>query len=319
MAANSADRLPRALDCSDLAKEWPIWKQQFHIFMIANNKINEDERNKIAIFLWLVGDHGVEIYNTLFPSNGDMKAMFGEIVETNTKKDDKGDAAKKEEKGRTLDDVITAFDSYCLPRKNLAIEAFKFNLIEQKENQPFAEFETALRKQMAFCEFECANCHASYADRMLRDRIIVGIQNKTLQLKLLDAKDEPLKNVVEMCKTYEAASKHKQLIQTNDVHHLNSVEKDAGNWKIDTIQRSELHKASCYNCGQPFNGSHRRYCPAKNVTCNNCGKRGHFMKFCKAPKINSNSDISREPVRTTHEVKQRNDKDVNMIAWADSE
>nr|XP_049465482.1 uncharacterized protein LOC125907434 [Anopheles coluzzii] len=120
-----------------------------------------------------------------------------------------------------------------------------------------------------------------------------------------------------MCKTYEAASKHKQLIQTNDVHHLNSVEKDAGNWKIDTIQRSELHKASCYNCGQPFNGSHRRYCPAKNVTCNNCGKRGHFMKFCKAPKINS--DISREPVRTTHEVKQRNDKDVNMIAWADSE
>lgn len=70
-------RLPQPLDCSNLAKEWPKWKQQFHIYMIANNKNSETKQNKLATFLWLIGDRGVEIYNTLFPNNGDVESMFG--------------------------------------------------------------------------------------------------------------------------------------------------------------------------------------------------------------------------------------------------
>lgn len=99
-----------------------------------------------------------------------------------------------------------------MPQRNVTMEAFEFNSIVQKERQPFAEFETELRKQIQHCDFNCA-CGVSYEDRMLRDRIIVAIQNKQLQIKLLDGKDQPLKDVIERCKVFEAANANKILLQ----------------------------------------------------------------------------------------------------------
>ena len=61
----------------------------------------------------------------------------------------------------TLDIVLRAFDDYCLPRKNIAMESYKFNTVVQKENQTFAHFETELRTQLRFCEYNC-NCGATY-------------------------------------------------------------------------------------------------------------------------------------------------------------
>ncbi|XP_035917797.1 uncharacterized protein LOC118515209 [Anopheles stephensi] len=172
---------------------------------------------------------------------------------------------------------------------------------------------------MAFCEFECDNCQASYADRMLRDRLIIGIRDKSLQLKLLDAKDEPLNNVVEMCKIHEAASEHKQLFEKSEAQSLNSVEMQDGSKDVAAIQRSDFHNVSCFNCGQAYNGSHRRYCPAKNVNCNNCGRRGHLKKFCKAAKNNNTTRVPLEATRAQIGSKQKIEKNVHMIAWSESE
>lgn len=200
-------RLPNPLDCTNLAAEWPKWKQTFLIYMIANKRDGDSEQSKIATFLWLIGQRGVEIFNTLFPNDGSFDGMFGVggaqaiggvgavageagavagraaavADEVGAVADGVGVAAGG---GRTLGDVIKAFDDYCLPRRNVAMEAFKFNMITQKEKQSFGNFETELRTQLQYCEFECTNCHTSYADRLLRDRIIVGVQDKKLATKV---------------------------------------------------------------------------------------------------------------------------------------
>ena len=60
---------------------------------------------------------------------------------------------------------------------------------------------------------------------MLWDRIIVGVQDKVLQLKLLDGKDEPLSSVVDTCKVYEAAAANKLYLQHKEekvVHSFGS-------------------------------------------------------------------------------------------------
>lgn len=283
-------RLPQPLDCTNLAREWPKWKQQFYIYMIASNKNADVERNKIATFLWLIGERGVEIYNTLFPNAGDVDSMFGgATVAAGTVAAETvaaGNAAAavgatgvsagnvnatgtgRQNVQRTLADVITAFDGYCLPRKNVAMEAFKFNMIVQKEKQSFADFETALRTQLAYCEYECATCHSSYADRMLRDRIIIGVQDKKLQLKLLDGKDEPLRSVVETCKIFEAATENKQLLDNKAHHEMHVIVEEPVKEDVAVVK-----KASCYNCGQNFNERHRLFCPARKVNCDACGRR----------------------------------------------
>uniref|UniRef100_A0A8D8NJ45 (northern house mosquito) hypothetical protein n=1 Tax=Culex pipiens TaxID=7175 RepID=A0A8D8NJ45_CULPI len=339
-------RLPQQLDCSNLAKEWPKWKQQFHIYMIANNKNAEPEQNKIATFLWLIGERGVQIYNTLFPNNGDVESMFGVPAAAAAVAAPAGQAPAApgaedndpQPPARSLVEVITAFDGYCLPRKNVAMEAFKFNMIVQKEKQSFADFETALRTQLGYCEFECLTCHSSYADRMLRDRIIIGVQDKKLQLKLLDGKDEPLARIVETCKIFEAAAENKQLLDRRTPQtEINKVAEQAsqGENEVAAVKGGPM----CFNCGQPYNGRHRRYCPANNVNCDSCGRRGHFMKFCRASKSSSNnrssgsteqgnshraagnqrSNIHRAAAASSSQDQRAVNTTVQSVNWADAE
>ena len=40
----------------------------------------------------------------------------------------------------------------------------------------------------------------------------------------------------------------------------------------------------CYFCGNPFSHDHRKFCPAREVTCNLCKKRGRLAKCCNASK-----------------------------------
>ncbi|XP_055587864.1 uncharacterized protein LOC129740274 [Uranotaenia lowii] len=323
------DRLPPPLDCSNLAKEWPKWKQQLNIYLIATNKHTDPERNKIALFLWLVGERGVEIYNTLFPNTGDVDSMFGaeESGGAGRADDDDADGGAADPENplqirqtpRTLVQVIEAFDAYCLPRKNTAMEAFKFNMIVQKERQPFADFETALRTQLAYCEFLCQSCHTSYADRMLRDRIIIGVQDKKLQLKLLDGKDEPLARIIEMCKIFEAANENKLLLERKGQQvEVHLVEKTPEEEKSNDVKDVAAIKASlCYNCGQPYNGRHRQYCPARNENCHACGRRGHFKRFCKSSKPGDDRSVGGKPSEKSK--RSNNTKFVHSLNWADTD
>lgn len=175
----------------------------------------------------MIGQGGVEIFNTLFPNDGSCISMFGQInledaagnIEANA--NDRSDGTDNDDNlivQQKLEDVLKVFEDYCLPRKNVAMEAFKFIMIVQKEKQLFGSFETELRTQLQYCEFQCSNCHTSYADRMLRDCIIIGVQDKKLQLKLLDGKDDPLPKIVETCKVFEAAADNKQLLDRKSIN-----------------------------------------------------------------------------------------------------
>ncbi|XP_055599711.1 uncharacterized protein LOC129748930 [Uranotaenia lowii] len=315
MASSMELRLPQPLDCSNLSREWPKWKQIFSIYLIATNKMNEPEQNKIATFLWLVGNRGVEIYNSLFPNDGSFDGMFG--TEPGMDEEEEADGERGDVNHvvvaaarRTLCDVIKAFDDYCLPKKNITMEAFKFNAIRQSEKQSFSSFETELRTQVQFCEYECTNCHTSYADRMLRDRIIVGVEDKVLQLKLLDGRDNPLHQVVEMCKVYETAAANKQLLDRNGAMEVKTVMEQAA---VSEPQKVELVKRSCFNCGQPFDRQHRQQCPAKEIKCRRCGIIGHYQRFCKS------SDGGREYRAPRDGSNKFNIKNVRSIDWRNTE
>ncbi|KAL7724149.1 hypothetical protein ACLKA6_017656 [Drosophila palustris] len=157
------------------------------------------------------------------------------------------------------------------------MESFKFNTIVQKEKQPFSEFETELRKQIKYCEFMC-NCGSSYQDRLLRDRIIIGVHDKRLQLKLLDGHNETLASVIEKCKTFEAAYVNKMYLDRNaTTSNVCSVDQAAK----ETSTTVAAIARKCYNCGGPFTPTHLRVCKANGVTCNACGRVGHFSQWCK--------------------------------------
>ncbi|XP_062701082.1 uncharacterized protein LOC134285072 isoform X2 [Aedes albopictus] len=194
------------------------------------------------------------------------------------------------------------------------MEAFKFNSIAQKEKQTFAEFETELRTQIQYCEFSCAKCQTPYSDRMQRDRIIIGIQDKKLQLKLLDGRDDPLAKIIETCKIFKAASENKQLLDRKDnlldVKLVSKkVEADSEVKTVDVVTRNR-----CYSCGRQFNLNHRRMCPAMNAECYACWETGHYSKCCRKKSTKPQKDNLQ-----SSKPGGKNDKAIHSVKWSDAE
>lgn len=295
MASN--ERALPELDCSNLANDWPNWKRNFMVYMIANGKSGEPEPTKIANFIWLVGTNAANIYNTLFPNDGTQNSLLG-TART-------GDAVVQ----RTLDEVLEKFDQHCLPQRNIPMESYKFNTILQKERQSFMEFETELRTQVRHCDYKC-ECGKSFENRMLRDRIIVGVQDKKLQLKLLDGRDEQFSRVIDTCKTYEAANANKGISDAKQ----SSVNTVRTNDKPESTLINAINRF-CFNCGGPWKYGHMNECKAREIICRSCSKKGHFQKMCRQARKQTSE--SKQTTGKENNNSNTNKQNVAGVGWDD--
>lgn len=296
--------------------------------MRANGKMSESELEKVSMLLWCMVNRGTEIFNTLYPNDGDIENMFEQTDDDEEDEEvDEEDAnavaaaaARAGERAAqrgaaiaanpplTLAAVLRKFDEYCLPQKNLAMESFKFHTIAQREKQSFGEFEMELRTQLQYCGFECS-CKKSYADRMLRDRIIVGVYDKKLQMKLLGGKDEPLSEIVNKCKVFEAAAANKRVLgKRNDKSEAKVNAVEATSLSVELV-RNRPHL--CYNCGRRYTKEHRESCPALKVECRGCGKIRHFQQYCRSTKTDK-SAANRADAKS-----DSNEKSVKQVGWND--
>ncbi|KAJ6639848.1 hypothetical protein Bhyg_12595 [Pseudolycoriella hygida] len=303
----------KPLDSSELEKERPKWKQTFLLFLKAAKRNDDSEEDKLSTLLYSIGEHGRAIFNVLFPNDGSLDIMFTKPVEQSVPGTEGGEEKVIVPVKITLKEVIEAFDRHCSPAKSTTMEAFKFNSMVQKEKQSFVEFETKLRTQIQCCAFDCSKCKTSYADRMLLDRIVTGVYDKKLQLRLLDGETKSLAQIISMSKSFEAASKNKQILEKNNVGpaEIKSIEvNEVDSNKVDAIKR-----LSCFNCGRVFNDQHRRVCPARNIKCRSCDKVGHFEKYCKTKPLQDQADHALK-VGSLRNVKiVSNNLSVGRIRW----
>nr|XP_029709745.1 uncharacterized protein LOC115255764 [Aedes albopictus] len=152
---------------------------------------------------------------------------------------------------------------------------------------------------------------------MLRDKIIIGVHDKKLQLKLLDGKDEPLSKVVETCKIFEAATENRLLLDRKDAGmEIKAIEMTDDTKSKDGIQEvAAISRKKCFNCGHPYVRNHHRSCPAIRVECFACGDVGHFRKCCRkrASKDEQYAKASRTEPRST------SGKAAYSVNWSDAE
>lgn len=296
----------KELDCSNLSSDWKNWKRDFLVYMIAKGKNDQPESTKIATFLYLIGTNGANIYNTLFPNDGSEDSLLGKVMIEHQIAAVGEQPARIEQQiqQRKLSDVLSKFDEHCLPQKNVAMESYKFNNLIQRERQTFNEFLTELRTQLERCEYKCT-CGISYENRMLRDRIITGVFDKKLQLKLLDGSDETLNRVVDMCKTYEAANVNKGILDSKK----QSVAAVSSSDTVNAIKRF------CFNCGGPWDFKHKSECKAAEITCRLCSKKGHFQSMCR--KLKGKSSDKNNNSSDKKSTENGNKKNVAGLNWGD--
>lgn len=266
---NMEARIPTELKFEgNVAENFKKFKQNVEIYLNATGKIKLPDEVKVAIFLNLIGEEGVEVYNTL---------------------------ALSEENRKKFDKVLEEFEKYTSPRKNVVYERFKFFSRKQEAAEGFDHFVTDLKKLAPSCEF------GEQKDGLIRDRIVLGVNNKCLQEKLLAKQNLNLEEAEAVCRSWEITKDQVRSVQEDqsvlqirkqgyekmkkqpyqsDRYGGNKHRPEGG--AVTNRHRAEesvsKNKFLCYRC-RSYHG--QRECKAYGQQCRRCGWLNHFEKACR--------------------------------------
>ncbi|XP_061887621.1 uncharacterized protein K02A2.6-like isoform X2 [Entelurus aequoreus] len=255
---------------ANLADNWKRFKQRFNIYLAASGAGADNEKLKAHILLHVIGEDALDIYNSF----------------------------QLDEANLTLEQLMTKFEEYFVPRQNVTFERYKFFTHDQKQGVPFDQYMAELHTLSKTCEFD------TLRDSLVRDRIVCGTMDNALRERLLRETGLTLDKCVSMCRAAETTRAQAKELRRGETT-VHAIHKEQWKNKMCTKQKDQKDKSMEFKCGK-CGGSHKpKYCPAYGKTCNNCGRSNHYAKCCKA--------ASRKKVHTVEEDDDKEEFIVNVV------
>ncbi len=125
----------------------------------------------------------------------------------------------------------------------------------------------------------------TYTSESIRGAFINGIQSQVIRQRLLENSTLDLKTMYDQARSLDIAQKNSESFVNyppiNAAMNFNN-NKNTSNKNINS-------ETTCWNCGKPRHP--RKDCPAKNVECFSCKKKGHFKEYCKSTASSVNASL----------------------------
>ncbi|KAL5255551.1 hypothetical protein ACHWQZ_G010951 [Mnemiopsis leidyi] len=196
-------------------------------------------------------------------------------------------------------------DTYESP-KNEVYARHVLSTRKQKDGETVDEFMHQLDVLSKDCTFTDVD-KVAYRDEYVRDAFIRGLYSPEIRQRLLEECANRT-DTFKKARTLELALKNNLQMQDKsfsclavepdrqDVNEQNYTFCAAAVSNPQFKERQKTHNA-CYFCGNRYHP--RSDCPARELTCHLCGKKGHFGKVCKSgkrcnrPNTNPSQDYQR--------------------------
>ena len=212
-------------------------------------------------------------------------------------------ASPQQGEGEASPDVYSplkdALCSYFRPSVNITAERHRFRCRRQKQEESVTAYVSSLRALAAECEFEKTDVD-SVTNCLIRDQFMEGLESADIRRELLAisklslaaavAKAEGLETSLKDSKLYESRTKQETpqlaplLAQAAD--SINQTRSSQNRQSARATGSESASNPGCGYCGRQHEPG-RKNCPAANVTCNKCGKRGHFALVCRSRKTDN--------------------------------
>ncbi|KAJ3659377.1 hypothetical protein Zmor_011067 [Zophobas morio] len=240
-----------AEDPNNVGSRWEKWLNRFDNYLIAAGIDNEDRKK--AMLLHYAGEEVHDLY-----------LSFPELpVNTAQPNESPSLTAKRKLK------------QYFTPRVNKEFEMFNFRQARQSENETIDQFYAKLLKLSKTCTFENPN-------EEIKLQFIMN--TKYTELRRYGLTEQPnLDDLLSRAHTIECTANQLKVIEdkivmntsTEECSYLNKQKKHR-----TAPANNGTSKNNCKNCGGKWHPNGRRACPALNVICRSCGKKGHYARVC---------------------------------------
>ena len=220
---------------------WELFKQTWTYYEIATALTDKPENVRMATLLSIIGPEALRVFNAFTWQQNEEK---------------------------TVDSILQKFESYCQPKRNVSYERFIFMSRKQKKNESFDDYIIALKNLVKSCDYE------HLADSLVRDAIIMGVNDKKIQEVLLRENNPGIDKCINIARASERARQHA-------VHISNDQESDTEPMEVDKVHKMKPVKNTikCKFCGT-YHKFGRNNCPAYGKKCSNCNGNNHFQSVC---------------------------------------
>jgi len=245
---------------------WPKWIRRFERYRLASGLSNKSAEVQVNALIYHMGDLADDILTSFGLSDDDKKKY----------------------------DVVKAkFERHFIKRRNKIYERAKFNQRRQLPGESVDDFITSLYGLVEYCEY------GELREEMIRDRIVVGLQDASLSVKLQLDPELTLQNAITKVQQYETVKKQQATVR-GETTSVDGLSKRPYKERKPFVPNScAPQNDTCTRCGK--SPSHpRQFCPAKDATCHKCKKKGHYQALCKSRKkvdmVVSDTHEEEEPV-----------------------
>ncbi|XP_022777842.1 uncharacterized protein LOC111319309 [Stylophora pistillata] len=199
-------------------------------------------------------------------------------------------------------------EDYCIGECNETYERYVFNRRDQEANESVDVLVTALQKLAKTCNY------GSLTNSLIRDRMVVGINDNSACKKLLQTSKLTLGQCIDICRSLQTSARQLKEMNQEDVRLVKDNKKktvDKRNAKVPEKSQNEPHERKCKFCSRyhPFT---KKNFPAWGTSCKNCGELNHFAvcrqeSWKKVLSVNYTSENKEYEYVAEIEVKQQVD------------
>ena len=201
----------------------------------------------------------------------------------------------------------TGFENAVNPQSNELMSAWELHELKQRA-MSIEEFITKIRIHL-----KEANYPTGLHDRFLCDHFVFGINSSRVRKECLkEGNTLTFNRAKELAKSEESAERQMRIMSQGEVHtihkHRQQGKPASNQFKAENSAQQTFRKQFkepetkhkvCMGCG---NDSHSRSkCPAKDISCHYCHKKGHYAKVCMKKRKQVN-EVSSESVDKSDDV-----------------
>lgn len=237
---------------------WQKWIKRFNNFLTASG-ITCDER-KEALLLHCIGEEIFDLFSSLPEPPQQIDPTTNNPIQISK-----------------YDKAILKLNKHFSPQVNIEYEIYNFRQAKQQETETMDEYYARLLKLSTECGF-------ADTDREIKSQIIQG--TTCPKLRRYAMRDNPsLQQLITQAKIYEVTEiQIKQMENQNNGESVNRMKTSykqhpSKNKSYDKDNSKNTNK-KCMNCGNNWHMEGRKTCPAININCYHCTKKGHFASVC---------------------------------------